>query len=94
MEEIKKLQKVYFAIIDDFINHTQTGYTKSEFHALIKSNILPMLYDNDEYWDTDKFDINTSYNNMSTRWLTYSGWEEFIKNVKSFLPTFLKDIIK
>jgi len=87
---IKQLQRTYFAMVDDLMLQTNVGMTKSEFHDYIKGQILPLMYDNDDYWDMDSFDITTNYTTLSTRWLTEEGYKEFIENFKSFIPKILE----
>ena len=83
MSKIYELSKCYFSLRDTLYDNGGLGYTKSELHDLVKRDLLPMLFDEDNYWN----EIQYSQINLSTKDLSEEGWKEFIALFKSYCIT-------
>lgn len=70
-----KLQRVYFALIEQMAKGTGAGYTKTSLHAALKPMLFTYLQDN-----LANFKDNVVIN--STKNLTHDGWVSLIEQLK------------
>ncbi len=70
-----KLQRVYFALIEQMAKETGAGYTKSALHAALKPMLFTYLQDN-----PSNFKDNVVIH--STKNLTHNGWVSMIEQLK------------
>lgn len=70
-----KLQRVYFALIEDMAKNTGTGYTKTSLHAAMKPMLFMYIQDNPHYFKDNVVKHTTSA-------LTHDGWVAFIEQLK------------
>lgn len=76
-------RKLYFHLRDFLFESTDTGYTKAGLHDAIKDRILSELW-HDEGRMAWFIDLTNDMDKVpnSTKWLSTSGWREFIRRFK------------
>lgn len=72
-----KLQRVYFALVEEVAKNTGGGYTKDSLHAALKPMLFNKIQDNVANF-TDNVVVH------STKNLTHHGWVSFIEQFKEF----------
>jgi hypothetical protein len=71
-------RKLYFYLRDILHQSVETGYTKNELHTAIKTKIIVQMWENPHHdgW----FVMEPTQ--ISTQFLTATGWREFVKRFK------------
>lgn len=70
-----KLQRVYFALIEQMAKATNSGYNKTSLHAALKPMLFMYIQDNPSYFKDGIVKHSTSA-------LTHDGWVAFIEQLK------------
>jgi hypothetical protein len=72
-----KLQRVYFAMVEELAKNTGSGQSKMSLHEALKPMLFSKLQDN----------VANFHNNVvehSTKNLTHTGWVNMIEQLKEF----------
>lgn len=70
-----KLQRVYFALIEQIAKATNSGYSKTTLHAALKPMLFMFLKENPSNFKDNTFVPSTSN-------LTHDGWVAMIEQLK------------
>ena len=77
---VEEWRKLYFHLRDLVHEEVDTGYTKKEFHDVIKQAcLLPMME------SLHLFNIPAAPPDLSTKYLTEAGWKEFVGKFKEYV---------
>lgn len=73
-----KLQRVYFALVEEAAKNTGAGYNKDSLHAALKPMLFSKIQDNLANFKDNVFVA-------STKNLTHAGWVSLIEQFKEFV---------
>lgn len=79
---IDQWRAYYFALRDIMFEEGETGLTKKEIHETVKKHVMPLLLVDEKNWAVPRELVQ-----YSTKLLTEQGWENFVKEFKSFAQT-------
>lgn len=82
-----KIQRVYFALVEEVAKNVKTGYTKTELHEALKPMLFNKLQDN-------LLNFKDNIVVHSTKNLTHQGWVTLIEEFKKFVQDIFDYILK
>lgn len=82
-----KIQRVYFALVEETAKNIKSGYTKTELHEALKPMLFTKIQDN-------LLNFKDNVVAHSTKNLTHQGWVTLIEEFKKFVQDIFGYVIK